>query len=300
MTLPTLPQPEKPVATTSADQLLSSPLHSHSAIALFSEDTIEFAGQKFTPDETKGYFRFAMSHAFPVSTYYGTALYAGVIEKSHGSLLHQNVNYEHQIRAYHKEPGKETNVEDRVIGSIVAVDFPRTPAGAWKLDMNSTPGITGVAVFYKQTTGMNRILGEHLAGRHQYTVSMEVQYPYAEAGFAINTRGGKNLFSSTPDHVAQAGFDYASWKDAPDELRATFSLKKNRIVAKYKGRDTYLLMGGLEHPVHYAGMAVVKYGAERTAQITRMAASAGDLRPFLALPQLLQEALGKILPNSAK
>jgi hypothetical protein len=288
-----------------SDVLISSIL-SNFQVSLFSDDVIEWTdrdGRKtvFAPDETKGFFRFTMSHVFPVATFYGTALNAPVVERSYRSLLYQSLNYEHQMAAYYKEPGKANYVEDRILGSVVAVDFPRSPVGGWKLvPEGETPGITGVASFAKLATAINRVVGDHKTGRHSYTVSMEVQYPFEEAGFALKLNSKKPEFaSSTPDDFSRAGYEYVPFKQAPELLVATFSKKKNRIVARYKGRESRLLMGGLDGEVHYCGMGLVKYGAEKTAAITRMAAShpahaawAGLIaEPFLSLPGLLGAAL---------
>ena len=280
--------------------LLISPLLSNLQVSLFSDESIEWLdrdGRKltFTPDETKVFFKFTMSHVFPVATHYGTALHAPVVEKSYRSLLYQNLNYEHQMAAYYKEPGVPSKVEDRILGSVVAVEFPRSPTGGWKLVPEvETPGITGVASFAKLATAINRVVGDHQTGRHTYTVSMEVQYPFDQAGFALKVGGKKREFdASTPTDFAQAGYEYVPFKDAPEMLVATFSKKRNRIVARYKGRECCLLMGGLEGQVHYCGMGLVKYGAEKTAAITRLAASGSPLiaEPFLSLPELLGAAL---------
>lgn len=264
-------------------------------IALFSDDVIKFNGQEFVPDDTKGYFTFNISTAFPQgATYYGTALHSAVIDRSYRTLVDQPLNYEHQVRHYFKKPGKETNVEDRFLGSIRAVDFARQPAGGWKLSLNSAPCITGVSSYWKNATGMNKILGDHQTGRHKYSVSMEVEYRPMESGFAVAHKG-KPTFDSTPSDFAEAGFDYVPYADAPEELRATFSEERNRIIGRYKNRDTFLLMGGLDKNVHYAGVGLVKYGAERTAEITRMAASGGPILAdvFSGLPSLLEEAFRK-------
>jgi hypothetical protein len=260
--------------------LQKSPVSGESlTLSLCGEEGIRFGNQVFTPDSTKAYINFQFSHAFPVRTMYDTALYPSVIAKSFNSLLHQNVNYEHQLAVYHEDK----DVRDRVIGSIVACEFPREPVGGWAVnpDASKAPGISGVAVLYKQTSGMAKVLGEHSAGRRNYKVSMEVFYPFEEAGFAVELKGKDPEFNFTPIDMLKAGYEYVPVAQAPAALVATFSRKKNRVVAQYKGRKTCVLMGGLNGSVHYAGMGVVHFGAEPPARISRLVAN--DSSPLEAL-----------------
>lgn len=260
------------------------------ALQLCGEDGLKFGEQTFVPDMTKGYFQFEFSHAFPVATVYQTGLMPGVIAKSFGSLLHQNINFEHQLASYHED----RDVRDRVIGSVVAVSFPKEPYGGWQvnLDAGKSPGISGVGVVYKQTQGMAGVLGDHLTGRRKYTVSMEVLYPFMPgddnenpsraAGFAVALNGKDPKFDFTPADLLKAGYEYIPAAKAPAELIATFSKKKNRVVAQWNSRKVYVLMGGLSDPVHYAGTGVVQFGAEAPAKIIRMAASGEDPMDTLA------------------
>jgi len=260
------------------------------ALSLCGAEGISMNGQHFVPDGTKGYFQFQFSHAFPQgSTVYQTGLHPAVVAKSHKSLLNQNINYEHQIASYHSDK----DVRDRVIGSVVAVDFPREPAGGWKLDLNAAPpAITGIGVLFKQTQGMAKIMGEHVSSKRKYTVSMEVLYPLMPgddpenpnnfAGFAVALNGKDPKFNFSPPDFIQAGYEYIPADKAPDDLVATFSRKKSRVVAQYKGRKVHVLMGGLNNPVHYAGAGVVAFGAEPPAKIVRLAASANGQLDELA------------------
>jgi hypothetical protein len=279
-----------------------APFIAETEIALFGNEVLEFVdfqGRKtvFTPDDTKGFFQFALAHAFPAGrTAFKTALHPAVTGNSWSSILYQNVNYEHQIKSYHKEPGKDTNVEDRILGSVVAASYPNTPTNGWKLTPGSSSApvgaISGVASFAKLATAMNKVVGEHQTGRHRYTVSMEVRYDYTKAGFLVAANGKVN--SGTPDDIAQAGYEWFAWSSASEELQATFSPKKNRVIKDYRGRDTTLMMGGIDGTVHFAGVGLVKYGAERTAKILQMAASGtpGLLEPIAQIPELLRQAFG--------
>jgi len=156
----------------------------------------------------------------------------------------------------------------------------------WRLDSrDAPPSISGLGVLFKQTTGMQQIIGNHQAGRHKYTVSMEADYRHMDSGIAIATNGGKQLFDTTPDHFAAAGYDYVPVAEAPEELLAALTQKGRAmsVKKKYRNRPVAYLMGGLTGSVHFAGVGVVKYGAERTAQITRVTASNDRLLIPLAL-----------------
>jgi hypothetical protein len=282
-------------------------------VALFGNQTIEFTHpdnrkEIFVPDDTKGFFQFQMAHGFPMGrTAYGTALHPGTTAKSWPSLKYQNLNYEHNIRAYHQGE-KNNNVEDRILGTIVAASYPQTPTGGWKVPpinslgtnmiaLNSaTPAITGVASFAKLATAMSKVVGDHQTGRHKYSVSMEVRYNLGESGFAVAMKPGGKARSGTPDDLAKAGFEYWPFNDAPEEVMATFSQGKNRIVKDYRGRQASMLMGGLPDngSVHFCGMGLVKFGAEKPAAITQMAASGlpGLADAMSEIPELLRQALG--------
>jgi hypothetical protein len=275
---------------------MNSLFTSGSEIALFSDNTIEFKGRKFTPDFTKGYVQFSMSHAFPVRTVYKTALHPAVIATSYASLENQNVNREHQIRSYFKKPGENTSVMDHIIGSVVAVDFTPGASLLVNKDTSKVPSISAVAALFKQADGMQRIIGEHQASRHKYTVSMEVDYDIEQSGFAVALNGsGKPKFDFTPSDMLAAGYEYIPWASAPNELRATFSQEKQRVTKDWLRRDVTLLLGGLNSPVHYAGVAIVKYGAEPTANIKRLSASDSTnvYAPFEQLADFLKNLLTK-------
>jgi hypothetical protein len=265
------------------------PIIGDTAVTLAGDNSIEFLGYgdendiasktrrrlKFTPHSTKGYCEFSVSSAFPSGiTSYRTALWSKVIENSFSTLLHGNLNREHSKKIY--DPKKE----DKNIGSIVAINFPDAPmiGGGWRIG-GETPKITGVACYDKLSTAIQQFVGEHMAGRSQHTVSMEVLWRLEDAGFAVNS-GGKGLFKdTTPDHFAQAGWDYVPYKDAPKDLKATF--RDGAVKGKWKNNPVAILMGGLDGAVHYAGLGVVRYGAEPTAKINRLTASGAS--PFARL-----------------
>lgn len=253
---------------------------SDAVITLCGDDGVEFLGRRYVPDETKAYLIFKMAHAFPVTTMYGTALHPSVTHKSFKSLEHQFLNFEHQIAAYETD----RDVRDRVVGSVLAVDYPSMPAGGWRIgkDPTQSPGITALSVIFKQAQGLSKILGEHVSGKHRYAVSMECAYRLDGSGFAVELRGKQPEFNFTPSDMLAAGYEYVPYLSAPPELQAVFSRKKNRVVAMYKGRKCFVLMGGIDGQVHFAGTGLVRYGAEPPARILRLVASGTNVAQELS------------------
>lgn len=267
-------------------------------VTLCREETqppIDFKGRKYEPDKTKGFLKFKMSHAFPVINAYGQALHPNVIAQSFQSLLYQNLNYEHIVVAY----DKKSYSSDKFLGTVVDVDFPSAPVTGWKVsaDKEDVPHIEAVASFAKLARGMDTVVGRHLGGRHKYSVSMEIQYPYKDCGFAIALNEKKpTINKDTPEDLLAAGWEYVPWIGCDDDLLGCFSLKENRIVKDWKGRKVVQMMGGLDKPVHYSGVAIVQYGAEAEAEILQMAASNTQqsvLRVLFPLQQLATNLTGK-------
>lgn len=241
----------------------------HALTTLGAGEVIDFNGRKYYPDLSKAYFVFQMARGFPSVTAYGTGFHPNVVASHFRSLLHQNINREHRM-AIHTD-GKQP---DAIIGSIVDVDFPNGSNWQVQKDINKAPIITGVGALFKNAVGLRTIVGEHQTSRHKYAVSMECDWLLNESGILVERRGEKpTLASKTPPDLWEAGWEYIDYTEAPEELKASFSVKRNRVVGPYKGRAVRVLMGGLDKPIHFSGMAVVRYGAEPSAGIMRLAAS---------------------------
>ena len=256
--------------------------------------TLELGGKKFKPDATKAYCEFVMSHSWPVVTFYGEALHPAAIAASYESLLHQPVNFGHQLRSY----DAEKIFRDRILGSVVGVEFAGRPSPTgWKLPgtVAEAPGIRAVASLFKAADGADRIIGKHQTGRKPYTVSMEVSYANPESGFMVQ---------ATPGTIAP-GWDYIPLSGATESLRATRDWKQLRMATKrssggYHGewkdaggtREVFWLMGGLTgQNNHYKGVGIVEAGAEPTAEIVQMLAAREADWPEVA------EAIGVALKN---
>lgn len=243
---------------------------------LCGDEGMDFSGTRYVPDTTKGYFDFHISHGLVV-TAYGTTIEPGTIRNSFSSMKHQVINLMHEMKAYH--PERENMKGDRVVGTVLDVSLVNGADG--------TNHIHGIGVLHKLAYGLNHVVGQHQTGRHEWTVSMEVNYWLDESGFLMGREGDsleatmkaikdeekERCLAGTPDHLRRRGRLYLPWANAPEDLRQCFSSEQGRIVSKWRDLDTVLMMGGVGGKVHYHGVGVVTYGAEPTARIGQLLAT---------------------------
>jgi len=256
-----------------------------SITALQADTTaLEFNGERFLPDQTKAYARFAICHGFPCITAYGTNFHPGTIANSFQSLKHQVVDYDHRMRVHDKSKDKTEIPHDQVLGFVASVDYPDPPAGGWKLglDRSQAPAIEGIMGLFKNAQKAPQVLGEYLSGRHKWTTSIEAKYDFINCGFVVGdaAKGDRKqralMDDDTPPDLGQLGFGYVTVESAPDELLNCFDLNKGRIVGAWNKLPVSLMMGGINQHVHLAGVGVVRYGAEREAEIQTILASDPD------------------------
>jgi hypothetical protein len=271
-------------------ELLTAPCQFHAGGSAPGQ-AIEIAGMKKTPNQTRGYLEFFLAHAFPVVTAYRTGLHAGTVANSWESMWDQNFNYGHRIARYHKGTEDEGRIrDDAIIGCVVGVEYPKTPDGGWKLGpIEEAPGMRCVAALFKQAQRVDRILGEHMSGKHKWTVSMEVDYWLENSGVALLARGdsvtgqraslpkseAELVDANTPDDFKAKGVGYLPLLQAPDDLIKCFSAKEGMWTKPWCEHDLVTLLGGLNGQVHFKGAGSVQYGAEPTATIGQVLA--GDL-----------------------
>jgi hypothetical protein len=233
------------------------------------------AGQTFEPDDTKAYVEFSLSHGFPVVTSDRTAIHPQVVANSYASLLHQVFNLGHAMRAY--DP--ENTPRDRLLGSVVAVEFPEAPGtGGWKVqaDPAKAPGIHGVAVMHKLAEGVAQILGQHLTGKRRWTVSMETQFFLEESGFLVGESDAlaKDIGSAaeeTPSDLRDLGYLYVPWAKAGAVMGA-WDEERTRIKPAYQARRILFLLAGFAGRVHYNGVGLTPWGKEPAATVRQMVA----------------------------
>jgi hypothetical protein len=244
-------------------ELQSEPFDFHAICA--SKDAISFTHpdghvEVFTPDATKGYFHFTVATAFPAGrVIYGWGLHPEVVASNYMTLLDQHLDLDHKMAV--NDP-KNRNAEDKIIGSIAAVNFPRPPNGAskWTILDRPQPAIQGVAVFWKNAQATQTALARHVMGRHKSTVSMDMMFGSDDSGFAVklpSDGGGDCLFDGGESkEFLTAGYEYVSWANAPKELQYCFEDKPgtlpgtttprpNAIKSDYRGRQVSVIAGGL-------------------------------------------------------
>lgn len=277
-----------------------------SSIDISGMQTATGGSGKLQPDKYKAYCEFRLAHAFPVISTYSTSFHPSTLKNSFQSMLHQQFNYGHLVREYYKgKPEQDKVREDRIIGTIIAVDFPREPIGGYSLTgSDEAPGMHCIATIAKQAKGMDRVLGQHQTGRKDWTVSLEVDYQLAESGVVIIPMMQKDLGGSsreqaiseedlsilskhTPPDYAKAGLWYLPLIEANDDIIDCFSVDKGMFTKPWKGNRLVTLMGGIDGQVQFKGTGVVQYGAEPTARIEQILAEDGSMKA-------LSEGLSKL------
>lgn len=272
--------------------------------AAFNNQVITIAGQRLEPDLTKAYLEFKMGHPFHVRpdgkpggvTGYGTTTSAATFAKSHPSLLHQLVDLGHKVKFYDRSPEQDQIRRDFAMGSIVGVEYPGRPATGWPLALrpDQVPFIRGAAVIHKQLEKVPQMLGEHLGGRHKWSVSLEMKFPHAQSGFIIHQRSkadrhqtaamaesAKNLGPLTTA-LNDLDMDYVAVEHAPKDLFACYSKNENRMTKPWDGLPVTFLQGGWDGENHFMGVGIVRYPAEKEAEISQILASDPDALELLA------------------
>ena len=154
--------------------------------------------------------------------------------------------------------------QDRILGAVAAVEWtgPKTqPPGGWKIPatVEKAPGIRAVASLFKVAEFAGPILESNRARQIKWAVSMEVKHFIQESAFAF---------------LKDDAWTFIPYAEAPAELIACWDTEKKSITNSWNGQRPILLMGGVNGRVHYAGVGIVQRGAEPTAVIDTMLASA--------------------------
>ena len=218
-------------------------------VALCGEQAIEIGGQVLRADKSSAYVEFFLSHGFPVTTIDGTGIHPQVVANSHRTMLHKVFDLNHLMKEY--DP--KSNPRDRILGTIVGVEFPAYAPGAtagrpaspeggpvhrslgeggWKVqgERSAAPGIRAVAVMHKQAELVPQLLAQHAEGK-PWTVSMEQEYFVGNSGFLISRQDAKTPRGEPPSSgsfLLRQGYGgqdgAASWEkwdsETPEDLRA--------------------------------------------------------------------------------
>jgi hypothetical protein len=243
-------------------------------------------GRQLVPDETKAYCRFEICYAWPVRTAYGAAFHPGTLANSRDSMLHQVFNRGHKMKANAAAEDRDAT-RDENFGAIVGVDYPAAPLGGWKINSPGAPHYEAAAVMHKMVSFVPKLLGEHLGGRHKWAVSQEVLYSLEDSGFIIEpdgkqSRGTQEILDKyTPAEFKAAGLAYvpvmlSAEEMCPEDLFQCYSFEQRRVVRDWHGQRVSVCKGGINGSVHFAGVGMVRYGAEREAQIQQLLAHDPD------------------------
>jgi hypothetical protein len=293
---------ESPVARLESTPFdLSALMSSRQPIKFLDSEGVS---QVFTPDDTKAFFIFESAYGFPAGeSIYSTSFHPNTIAASYKTLLNGSLDYEHRLMV--NDPKLQN---DHFVGSVVAVSFPGNhSAGGWKIN-ESSPHITGVGVLWKRAQGMRRILGEHLTGHHQWAVSYDalwggeeknatVQQVLAKtSSFAVQLpKDGKPELGFSPPDFLEAGWEYIPGNEAPKDLLNTTTSGDGtafRVDKQWHGRKVVVLMNDQVGHVHFSGLAIVRYGAEKAAGIRSVVASGTS--PLAESISELGNVVGKI------
>lgn len=257
-----------------------NPLHTASYAvtrASMVGQSVEIDGRTFTPDGDSAYIEFRLSHAFPVVITDRTALHPQVVANSYRSLCGKVFNLAHLMKAY--DP--KHNQRDRILGTIMACEFPPPPPGGWQVqsDPERAPGIRAVAVLHKHAEWVPQVLETWAAGRtpffdEPWTVSMENLSSPLEGGFLVRAPapGLERWEPATPADLAALGYVYVPAADAPVPLFQTMDLATHKVTGTYAGQEVVFLVGGLTGSVRYQGAALVPRGKEAPAQVMQILA----------------------------
>lgn len=236
-------------------------------------------GGMFQPDDWRAYIEFDVCHSFPQvigPTRQGSIIgfTPAVLAASHGSLIHQQLNLRHLIKAY--DPQNITR--DRIIGCIVACSFPRAPFGGWKIPATAeeAPCIHACAVVFKLAEGVAAMLGKHQTSTQKQSVSMETWAEMGDIG----------LYDPRSREVW-------SMEDAPDELLAQVSMDDGRLRVGKLGDGTQpaLAYGIVDTPISFRGVGMTPNPAERTARVTAVMAERENENVFAVAAERVDDML---------
>ncbi len=273
---------------------------------------IEIAGRVFVPDAATAYVEFYMAHCFPVFLDNAapkekpdrTTLHPAVMARSYQSLVGKPMNMCHLMKAY--DPKKI--LRDRILGTVMAVEFATMPDGGWQVQGNPdlAPGLRGVAALHKNAEGVAAVIeswenGETPFGKDTtWTVSMENESYLEEGGFLL--KAGTDLGprisdfqATTPEDFRALGWVYVPYMEAPEDLKEC--LKDGGYIGiekMYQGRDTLFLNGGLTGQIFFYGVALTPEGKETAARVGRIMAAKDQVVDISAAFEPIMDFLKKV------
>ena len=140
-------------------------------------------------------------------------MHPATVARAYQTMLHKVFNVAHIMKAYNPDE----HARDRILGTVVAVEFPREPSGGWKLqaDKAKAPGIRAAAVIHKKAEWAEKIMGQHLSGRRPWTVSMEHMFYLDDSAFLVKDTKLAEEFE-TPQDILDLGYTFVPFSQAPE------------------------------------------------------------------------------------
>lgn len=203
-------------------------------------------------DDYKAYVKLNICHSFPQvhgpessGKFFG--FHPQVLANSHRSILHQQVNLNHQLKVYGA-------YRDRIVGTVVGVAFPENRRG-WEIPENpaDAPSMEVIAVLHKAAEGVPAWLGGHQSGRAKSQVSIEVSPKLSQCG--VFNPQDRSILSLAEAEEAYPG-------------SITFDDKTGVGTTKWEGVQLGIALGRLNDTISFQGFGYVPRGAEKTARIT--------------------------------
>lgn len=249
-----------------------------------------FGGLGYTPDRWKAYMEFDICAALPaitgpVSEGFFVGYTPQTLAMSHQSLLHQQVNLNHILKAYESEDGKKGD-KDRIVGCVVATYFPKPPMDGWKIgdDPGAAPAIRGMAVIFKLADGVNRVMGDHQTSRKKQSLSIEAITSLDNIGIYLPGRGADKIVPITA--IAEH-----------DPILESLELNPMKL-GKVNGEQGVFVFG-MGRPIELRGVGITPRPAEETAKIVSFDAKKqeidGGTMFALAASQVDQELQGRAI-----
>lgn len=235
---------------------------SETEVSLLSANDPVFGDLK--PDDFKAYVRFRIATAFPNvigpemhGRYFG--FHPQVLVNSYRSLLHQQINLGHMLKAYGA-------YRDRIIGCAVGVavgNLQRQPKQTIAASVQAAQYLDVVTVIYKAAEGVKDLLGNHTSARQKQSVSIESGGPLAD--YSIYDPRDNSIIAMQ-----------AAMEMYPDLIK--FHKEKGLQIGKVDGQQFALAPGGAEGSVQFKGVGVTPSPAERvTARIIDLKAASEDV-----------------------
>lgn len=216
-----------------------------------------FSELGFNADRWKAYMDFDIVHCMPaiigpVSEGFYTTYLPSIVQASHGSLMHQQVNLNHLLKAYSTEDDQVA--KDRIVGCVVATYFPPEPAQGWKIgdDPTVAPAIRARAVIFKLADGVNRMIGDHQTSRKKQSLSIESVTTLGNLGVYLPSKGADQIMPLM---------------EAIKDASIASAIKMDPLKLGKVNGEQGVFVYGIKNPVEFRGVGITPRPAEQEAKI---------------------------------